>query len=157
PGAASGSSSGPTGPRCRRWASGSTAVGGHLPDSLRITTSRWSHASARPPGWTGPPSGSWPRPLPPATRVGALWASGCSHPKSPHEARVRHNLERASPFPSWQSPSTDDTRMILRGLLVLVVLALPACTPLGIWVYTEPTVEVAGLGVSDADTSAYPV
>ncbi|HLU29682.1 MAG TPA: LEA type 2 family protein [Glycomyces sp.] len=47
--------------------------------------------------------------------------------------------------------------MTLRGLLLLLVLTLQGCTPLGIWVYTEPTVEVAQLSVSDADTSAYPV
>ena len=47
--------------------------------------------------------------------------------------------------------------MQLRSLIAACLFALPGCTPLGLWVYEEPTIEITGISLSDAGAAEYPV
>ena len=47
--------------------------------------------------------------------------------------------------------------MRFRCFSALVLTALTGCTPLGLWVYEEPKVEITGVKLSDARGAEYPV
>ena len=47
--------------------------------------------------------------------------------------------------------------MRLRSLVSACSLVLTACTPLGLWIYEEPRVEIMTVDLDDASGSEYPV
>ena len=47
--------------------------------------------------------------------------------------------------------------MHLRSVLAAFLFILPGCTPLGLWVYEEPTIEITDITLSDARAAEYPV
>ncbi|HEX6644744.1 MAG TPA: LEA type 2 family protein [Gemmatimonadales bacterium] len=50
-----------------------------------------------------------------------------------------------------------DRRTRIRLLTALALCLLPACTPLGLWIYEEPRIEITEVRVDDAADNAYPV
>lgn len=47
--------------------------------------------------------------------------------------------------------------MKLRCLFAAVLSVIPGCTPLGLWIYEEPTIEITGISVTDSGAAEYPV
>lgn len=47
--------------------------------------------------------------------------------------------------------------MPLRSLLAAFLVTLAGCTPLGLWVYEEPTIEITSVRLTDAGAAEYPV
>ena len=47
--------------------------------------------------------------------------------------------------------------MRFRSFAPVTLVALAGCTPLGLWMYEEPTVEITSVRVSDAGAAEYPV
>lgn len=47
--------------------------------------------------------------------------------------------------------------MTLRSFIAACIILLPGCTPLGLWVYEEPTIEITSISLSDAGAAEYPV
>ena len=47
--------------------------------------------------------------------------------------------------------------MYFRLVLSALLIATPGCTPLGLWVYEEPIIEITDVSLSDARSAEYPV
>jgi hypothetical protein len=47
--------------------------------------------------------------------------------------------------------------MHLRSILAAFLFLLPGCTPLGIWVYEEPTIEITGVGLQVSNVNDFAV
>ena len=47
--------------------------------------------------------------------------------------------------------------MPFRSIAPVTLVVLAGCTPLGLWMYEEPTIEITSVRVSDAGAAEYPV